>query len=228
MSLPNNSLFSEQDSPDAFKVPAGAPAFGFATGPGEVHRDDEYFAQGLGVAARANFLLGRTAARRALVRVGAPDLPVPRGPGGEPVFPPGTCGSISHTGGLAVASAASEMVFESLGVDVERKDRVFREDIDQKIATEVELEYLRCGDGDRRVKTLGLLTAKEAAFKAFYPVGHARLMFHDAEFTRKEGGYEGRLLCDASKIYTKGTLFQVHVIETRDFLFAWVGLRRDS
>ena len=66
---------------------------------------------------RREFIAGRLAAQAALARLGESAL-VGRC-GYAPVWPPGFCGSISHSGGIAVAVAASTRRWRALGVDLE-------------------------------------------------------------------------------------------------------------
>jgi 4'-phosphopantetheinyl transferase EntD len=66
---------------------------------------------------RREFLAGRLAAQAALARLGERGLVGRRGH--APVWPPGFCGSISHSGGFAVAVAASTRRWRALGVDLE-------------------------------------------------------------------------------------------------------------
>jgi len=68
-------------------------------------------------ARRREFIAGRLAAQAALARLGESGLLERRGH--APVWPPGFCGSISHSGGIAVAVAASTRCWRALGVDLE-------------------------------------------------------------------------------------------------------------
>jgi 4'-phosphopantetheinyl transferase EntD len=68
---------------------------------------------------RDQFLLGRAAANRALAALRGPGAEsVGRGPEGEPLWPSGFVGSISHTGTLAV-SIVLRAGAGSVGIDVE-------------------------------------------------------------------------------------------------------------
>lgn len=52
---------------------------------------------------RREFAAGRSAARRALGQMGVPCQPIPKGNFGEPIWPTGYGGSISHDGPFAAA-----------------------------------------------------------------------------------------------------------------------------
>ena len=65
------------------------------------------------------FSVGRSAARQTMQALGFPASEVLQGEGGEPIWPAGLCGSISHSDLLAVSLAAPLSAFESVGVDVD-------------------------------------------------------------------------------------------------------------
>ncbi|MCZ7417805.1 MULTISPECIES: 4'-phosphopantetheinyl transferase superfamily protein [unclassified Streptomyces] len=123
----------------------------------------------------AEFLAGRAAARRALNRAGWPGgdtIELPRAADGvRPRLPDGAVGSISHSGGVAVALAAPAEHCAALGVDLERRPM-------PPAAGRLVLrgEELRCltsehGDGTdpaSEPRLRELFSAKESAFKALY------------------------------------------------------------
>ncbi len=61
----------------------------------------------------------RVVARRLLAQLGYPDTQVPKGPGGEPVWPAGVVGSLAHDDKIAVAAVGLQCDFASIGIDVE-------------------------------------------------------------------------------------------------------------
>ncbi|HKN97304.1 MAG TPA: 4'-phosphopantetheinyl transferase, partial [Pseudonocardiaceae bacterium] len=61
----------------------------------------------------------RTCARRALAALGRPEVPILRGAKGEPLWPAGIVGSITHTTGYYAAAVAESTVVRSVGVDAE-------------------------------------------------------------------------------------------------------------
>ncbi|MFK4150151.1 hypothetical protein [Streptomyces sp. NPDC004065] len=86
-------------------------------GPGE-----ERLCAGLPPVRARDFLAGRGALRRALGRAGQPTAAeiLYRTDGVRPAMPPGGVGSLSHSGGVAVALAAPATHCTALGVDLER------------------------------------------------------------------------------------------------------------
>ena len=81
---------------------------------------------------------GRSAAKQALAGVGVEGFIVLKGDKGEPLWPDGIVGSISHTQGVCIASVSNADELLGLGVDVEAQ-RVLRPDIQRVICREEEL-----------------------------------------------------------------------------------------
>lgn len=69
---------------------------------------------------QAEFFYGRSMARLAMRHIGCGNSDVPIGPSGEPVWPSGIVGSITHTDGMAAAAVAKISKFSAIGIDVER------------------------------------------------------------------------------------------------------------
>ncbi|MBS0123389.1 4'-phosphopantetheinyl transferase family protein [Thetidibacter halocola] len=112
----------------------------------------------------AEFTAGRLAARRAMQAAGCPPAAIPQGADRAPIWPRGLRGSISHAGGLAIAVIASDG--QSPGLDLEPLTA-----IDPALAAEIRRPD---EDGD----LLRLFSAKEAAFKALYPLVGVMFGFH--------------------------------------------------
>src|SRR4051794_32188529 len=98
--------------------------------------EEEAFIAGAGERRRRDFAAGRHAAREALIRLGIDGGSLLRGAGGEPLWPPGIAGSISHSADYAVAAAARKSDFDYVGVDIEDLMRPLRRDITTAIAAE--------------------------------------------------------------------------------------------
>lgn len=129
----------------------------------DVPSEYAYLAAGMRVKRRAEFLAGRRAAHRALVRAGAPAGPVMRGNDSAPQWPEGWSGSITHDTRRALAVAAPGRV--RIGVDLEDLTRV------QSAAAVSALcltssEMLRF---DTPRAALCAFSAKEAVYKAMAP-----------------------------------------------------------
>ena len=66
---------------------------------------------------RAYFALGRAAARDALAVLGIAPVALGRGTAGEPLWPEGIVGAITHAGDTAVALVGRKTDYAGLGVD---------------------------------------------------------------------------------------------------------------
>ncbi|MFC9329471.1 hypothetical protein [Kitasatospora sp. NPDC057015] len=64
-----------------------------------------------------------------MVRLGLPPAPVLRGPSGEPVWPRGLIGSMTHTRGYHAAVVAPSRSILAIGVDAEPNQRLRTEDM---------------------------------------------------------------------------------------------------
>ncbi|SNS38549.1 4'-phosphopantetheinyl transferase EntD (siderophore biosynthesis) [Antarctobacter heliothermus] len=135
-------------------------------------------------ARRAEFAAGRQAARRAMARLGLDPTPIPMGPDRAPVWPDGIVGSISHAQGLCLAVVARARDVLSLGVDVEG-DAPLTAELIPEICLPEELALLP--DAARPALATRLFSAKEAAYKAHYPLASHVFGFHGLAVDLTEG-----------------------------------------
>ncbi len=167
-----------------------------------VHPEELLLSKHFKNTARKNsFLLGRKAARSALRRLGVPDSePVLRGAGDEPVWPKGIAGSIAHRGPYAVA-VVSAGSYAGVGIDLELRAKRFAPGIAKRICTPREIELLPAGEELRTESDLQILkifSAKEAFYKAVYPLLQRFLGFRDVELLWIGERFEGRILVPKS------------------------------
>ena len=111
----------------------------------------------------------RHAARAALRRAGLADAQAPdMGADGLPVWPMGWLGSISHSGSLAAAIAAPAGAARLLGLDVER---LVTPEAASRLALDVMPELSPGQSGlPLQEQVTRVFSAKEALFKALYPI----------------------------------------------------------
>lgn len=132
---------------------------------------------------RAEFRAGRHCARRVLQALGMEEEHVIlRGPEGEPVWPVGVSGSISHTAGACLAMGARQKHMVAVGVDVE-KHRPLKPGVFERMATsaeQVRLGLLAAGAGGVCFDAV-LFSIKEAVYKAYFPVARQWLGFMDVD-----------------------------------------------
>jgi len=118
----------------------------------------------------------RIAARQLLRILSYEDVSITKTCLGVPVWPPGIAGSLAHEEQVAVAAVARTADFLALGVDIEPAAEL-PDNLVDIIATPgerslYEPEFLRGRQ---------LFAAKEAVYKALYPLDRHFLDFHDIE-----------------------------------------------
>lgn len=124
----------------------------------------------------------RALARRLLADAGLTAAPIGRQPNGAPIWPPGVCGSLAHDDHAAVAVVASSNRYLSLGIDIE-PDTPLPPEIVPLVATPAE----RARYAPAVIESRILFVAKEAAFKASWPLDGAFLDFADIEIDLDRG-----------------------------------------
>jgi len=132
------------------------------------------------VSARAGeFAAGRLCARRALAQLGIVDFPLRMAADRSAVWPPTVVGSISHTAGYCGAVAGERAKFGGLGLDTEVVAAVGAQ-LWPRLCAPLELTRLHALPAAHRPRAAALMfSAKEAFYKAQYPLLGARLEFDD-------------------------------------------------
>lgn len=133
---------------------------------------------------RREFTTARVCARRAMARLGLPPAPVLPGPHGEPLWPPGVVGSMTHCAGYRGAALARSGEVIAIGIDTEPND-VLPDGVLRHIATKDEErwvpELMRAHPGVHWDRLL--FSAKESVYKAWFPLAQRWLGFEDATLT---------------------------------------------
>jgi 4'-phosphopantetheinyl transferase EntD len=118
----------------------------------------------------------RVVARQLLARLGHPECPVPRAASGAPVWPAGVVGSLAHDARVAVAAVAMSRDVGALGIDVEPAERLPSGLLGLVATPQERLEI-----GDDPFQGRLLFAAKEAVYKAVYPLDRTFLDHHDVQ-----------------------------------------------
>ena len=148
-----------------------------------LHPAERACVAGAGLRRRLDFAAGRLCARRALAKLGAPDFPLLIGPKGEPVWPPGAVGSISHCQGCCGAAVTWERQIRSIGLDMERI-QALDDGFTEIVCTRRERNWIRSQPSRRRpVATILLFSAKESFYKCQFPLTGAWLEFQDVQIS---------------------------------------------
>ena len=140
---------------------------------------------------RIEFASARACAREAMTRLGVPVGPVVRGGKGMPVWPPGVVGTLTHTDGLRAAALAPTGRVRSLGVDVEVHGALTDGVLDA-VSLPEEAAWVRAARRDMPSVHWDrlLFTAKEATYKAWFPLTRRWLGFSDALITLVPDGID--------------------------------------
>jgi 4'-phosphopantetheinyl transferase EntD len=152
---------------------------------------------------RAEFATVRHCARRALASLGLPPAALLPGDRGAPEWPAGVVGSMTHCAGYRAAAVAYAWQVAALGIDAE-PHAALPAGLLGRIASPTERDHLVelatssaevCWD---RV----LFAAKEAVYKAWFPLTRRPLGYADAalRFDPAAGRFAARLLVPAPPI----------------------------
>jgi 4'-phosphopantetheinyl transferase EntD len=137
---------------------------------------------------RREFRTVRHCARGALRQLGLPPAAVLPGERGEPQWPAGVVGSMTHCGGYRAAALARSSRLRALGIDAEPHEPL----------PEGVLDAISLGEERDRLSQLAatagaacwdriLFCAKETVYKAWFPLTHRWLGFEDAAVTINPG-----------------------------------------
>ncbi|MFI9155811.1 4'-phosphopantetheinyl transferase [Streptomyces sp. NPDC053367] len=152
---------------------------------------------------RREFTTVRSCARTALSRLGVPPAPLLPGSRGAPVWPDGVVGSMTHCSGYRASAVARSRDVLTIGLDAEpngplppgllatiahAEERRWIAELSER-HTEVHWDRL-------------LFSAKEAVYKAWYPLTERWLDFKDAVLTPDvaHGTFHARLLVPGARV----------------------------
>ncbi|MER7540276.1 4'-phosphopantetheinyl transferase superfamily protein [Streptomyces sp. NPDC097704] len=133
------------------------------------------------VGRQREFATVRLCARLALRRLGLPETPLTPGPRGEPRWPDGVAGSMTHCAGYRAAALARTSDVLSLGIDAEPAAP-----LPEGVLAGVSLPGERRHLDALTARTPGvpwdrlLFSAKESVFKTWYPLTRRELGFEEA------------------------------------------------
>ena len=125
---------------------------------------------------KIEYVAGRVCAQKVLNQLGFENFALKSGEHREPLWPKGIVGSITHNKNHAIAVASKNL--KAIGLDIE-------EIIDEKRFEKIKSQFI----SDSEEKNLEInpingtlvFSAKEALFKALYPIVHEYFGFMDAQ-----------------------------------------------
>lgn len=144
-------------------VQLGAPAPPLALWPGED-------LPGAIPARLAEFVAGRSAARQALRGLGLTAGAIPMGADRAPLWPQAATGSISHCAGACLAVAGLRGAYRGLGLDLEPLLPLPRDLWSSVLRPEEQQAIDALPPMQQGLQALRIFVAKEAAYKAQYPI----------------------------------------------------------
>ncbi|MBT2442567.1 4'-phosphopantetheinyl transferase superfamily protein [Streptomyces sp. ISL-36] len=152
---------------------------------------------------RREFTTVRHCASLALGQLGVPYRPLVPGERGAPTWPTGVVGSMTHCRGYRAAVVARQQDGAALGVDAET-DEPLPSGLLEAVSLPRERDRIRALLADRpRLRWDRLLfSAKEAVYKAWFPLTGRLLDFHEADivFDPERGVFRAALLVPGPRI----------------------------
>lgn len=157
------------------------------------------------VAKRRNeFITARHCARVAMAQLGVPPAPILKGDKGEPHWPDGVVGSLTHCEGYRGAVVGRSVAVRSVGIDAEPHG-VLPKGVLDAISLPVERTEISVLPAELRWDRI-LFCAKEATYKAWFPLTQRWLGFEDAHITftvgsdGTTGDFVSRILIDPAAL----------------------------
>jgi 4'-phosphopantetheinyl transferase EntD len=152
---------------------------------------------------RREFTTARMCARAALEQLGFPAAPILSGERGEPLWPTGVVGSITHCKGYRACAVAHSGQIVTVGIDAE-PNAPLPPGLLGDIARPEELPSLRRLQAELPEVCWERLifSAKESVYKAWFPLAKSWLGFEDAvlEFEPRARTFTARLLVAGPQI----------------------------
>jgi 4'-phosphopantetheinyl transferase EntD len=137
---------------------------------------------------RDEFAAGRTCAHRALAQLGISEAPLLPGAHREPLWPPGIVGSITHCELYSAAAVSWSNDFLTVGIDA-KPNRPLPDGVLETIALPEEIAWIRSASPENPAWDRLLFSAKESAFKAWFPIARTWIDFTDARFHAHSDGH---------------------------------------
>jgi 4'-phosphopantetheinyl transferase EntD len=148
---------------------------------GTLYPEEEALIKTASATRKREFTAGRLCAREGLDRLGIKNYPILIGENREPLWPVGIIGSIAHCKDYCGAAVARQGNLIGVGLDVEPLESM-TPDVLGLICTPGEKEWLESASEHNRLLWPKLIfSAKESAYKCYYPLSQTYLDFQDVE-----------------------------------------------
>jgi 4'-phosphopantetheinyl transferase EntD len=169
------------------------------------------------------FSLGRTAVHCALRDLGKGSFPVLRGGHGEPLWPEGIAGSITHCWPWAVALVVRSGKPLAIGIDLENLEKMKTVDISGVICTGLELDWVH-GGFNFNERLAMIFSAKESVYKGFYRFCRRYVDFKEVELSWLPGrhAFSVALLGGTENEFPSVQRCEVHCRRFNNLIFSCV------
>jgi 4'-phosphopantetheinyl transferase EntD len=163
----------------------------------ELLPEEAALAEGASPQRRAELAGGRACARRALAQLGVPVVAIGKGTAGEPEWPPGVVGAISHAAGVCCAAVALASDMLGVGVDVE-EDAPDTPAFARRVCSERELAALAAlGESAERASRV-VFSVKETLVKLQFPLTGTTLGLRHSEVLLSRGSFIATFLAGSA------------------------------
>ncbi|MFC1744910.1 4'-phosphopantetheinyl transferase [Candidatus Riflebacteria bacterium] len=174
-----------------------------------------------------DFFAGRQAAHLAMQAINMEPCPIPVGEKNEPLWPENITGSISHSCGIALAAVALKANVRLIGVDLEDKMRRlqnFSRILQMVCCYQAEKKWVleEKNPAAQQVRFLQVFSAKEAFYKAFFPIFKQRFFFNAVEMLWEDSckGFSGEIKLEFPGNYNRGFKIKVHSKFVNSFILS--------
>lgn len=133
------------------------------------------------------FLAGRFAAQCTLNALGVSGEAVLRGKAGEPIWPEGVVGSITHCKGYVAAATGVSALYASIGIDVEIR-KILPEETIPYIFNRLDIDKYKDKIYGNIVGSI-MFSAKESVIKAYYFLNKKIIHFNDISIILNDEHY---------------------------------------
>lgn len=169
------------------------------------------------------FATGRWCARRLLSDMGAKSGEIKRGKKGEPMWPKGICGSITHTKGACCAIACFKGRYQSVGIDIESASRRISGPARELFLNKDELGWISRRRPD---VCLAVFSIKESVYKTLFPLVKKPIPFSALSVRplKNGGGFNCRVNVDLCETVRAGQLLHGWKFQNRNWLLTVAAL----
>ena len=171
----------------------------------------------------AEFTAGRSAARQALRGLDFGPAAIPMGPDRAPLWPEGVTGSISHCAGACLAVMALARNYRGLGLDIEPLHPLPPDLWSTILRPEEQRAVNDLSQPQQGLQVLRIFVAKEAAYKAQYPISRQIFDFKTLRIIFESHSFSAEF-CEIISPIEKGFQIEGRCAESQHFFAAICGV----